>query len=114
LGQQLGTKNWCFRNNFRQDSIPPQHLELDQYQSFDKLASFSFKKIELGYECDPDPQVCYSILIFESILTLMSLPYLDPFPKPTLIPIHIKFEFEPLILDSHISLMRKECEIQFF
>ena len=37
--------------DFNQDSISPQHIELDQSQTFDKLASFYFKKIELEYEC---------------------------------------------------------------
>ena len=46
--------SWCIGNNFNQDSIPPQHFELDQSQTLDKLASFHFKKIELEYECDPD------------------------------------------------------------
>ena len=41
-------ESWCL-GDFDQDSISPQHLELDQYQSFDKLASFSFNETEL--EC---------------------------------------------------------------
>jgi len=45
-------KSWCFENNFSQDSISPQHLELDQSQTLDKLISFHFKKIEVEYECD--------------------------------------------------------------
>jgi len=47
-------ESWCL-GDFDQDSISPQHLELDQYQSFDKLASFSFNEIELDHECELDP-----------------------------------------------------------
>ena len=61
-----------------------QNLELDQYQPIDKLASFYFNETKLEHECDPDPQLCDSILIFESILTLVSLPNSDPVPEPTL------------------------------
>jgi len=46
--------SWCL-GDFNQDLISPQHFELDQYQSFDKLASFLFNEIQLDYECDPDP-----------------------------------------------------------
>jgi len=70
-------KTW-YLEDFDQDS---QNLELDQYQSIDKLASFHFNEIELEHECDPDPQLCDSILIFESILTQVSFPKLDPFSK---------------------------------
>jgi len=80
------------------------------YSPIDKLASFHFKKIEFEYECDLDPQLCDSILIFESILTLVSLPNLDTFPEPTFIPVPIYFKIELPILVSHVSLMRKECE----
>ena len=71
------------------------------------MASFHFNEIELEYECN-------SILIFESMLTLASLPKLDPLPEPTLITVSMDLETEPLLLDSHISLMRTECEIKFF
>jgi len=55
-------ESWCLRD-FDQDSISPQYRELDQYQSFDKLASFSFNEIELDYEFEPDPQPCDSVPI---------------------------------------------------
>ena len=44
------------------------------------------------------------------MLTPISLPYLDPIRKPTLIPIPIDLEHEPLILDSHISLLGNNFE----
>ena len=97
-----------------QDSISPQNLELDQYQSVDKLESFHFNEIELEHECDPNPKSCDSISTFESMLTPASLPKLDPLPEPTLIPVSMDFETEPLLFDSHISLMETECEIKFF
>ena len=61
-----------------------------------------------------DPQLCDSISVFESMLTLVSLPDLDLFPEPTLIHIPIELEIKPPIFDSHILLMEKECEFQFF
>ena len=89
-------------------------FEHDQYQPIDKLVSFHFNEIELEHECDSDPQLCDLISIFESMLTLVSLPKLDPLPDPTLIPVSINFEIEPLLLDGHISLMGTECEIKFY
>ena len=77
------------------------------------MASFHFE-IELDYECEPDPQLCDSVSIFESMLTPASLPNLDQFPEPTFIPIPIDVEIESPILDSHIPLMEKECKFQFF
>jgi len=68
----------CLRD-FNQESISSHKLELDQFQTLDKLAKFSFNEIEHKCECDPDPQPCDSVSIFESILTLVSLPNLDQF-----------------------------------
>ena len=47
------------------------------------------------------------------MLTLVFLPNLDQFPEPTFIPVPIVLEMESPILNSHISLMGKECEFQF-
>jgi len=58
-----------------------------------------FKEIEVEYACDPDAQLCDSILIFESMLTRVSLPLLDPLSEPILILISIDFEIEPPLLD---------------
>ena len=78
------------------------------------MASFSFNKIELECECDLDPQLCDLVSNFESILTLVSYgSNLDLFPVLTLILVPIDLEIESPILDSHIPLMRKECEFQF-
>jgi len=55
-----------------------------------------------------------SVLLFDSMLTIVSLSNLDPILKPRLIPVPIDFEHEPPIIDSHISLLRDECEFQFF
>jgi len=74
-------ESW-YLENFDQDSIATQNLELNQYQPIDKLASFHFNEIDLDYECEPDPQPCDSVPIFESMLTLISLTDLDSFPKP--------------------------------
>jgi len=48
------------------------------------------------------------------MLTLISLTDLDPIPETTLILVPINLEHESPILDSHITLMGNECELQFF
>ena len=107
-------KNHGILKTLTKDSISPHKLELDQYQLINILACFHFNEIELEHECDLDPQLCDSILIFESMLTLVSLPNLDPFSKSTVILISIDFEIKLSLLDSYISLMGKECEIKFY
>ena len=89
-------------------------LNLTNPKLLTNLISFSFNEIELDFECEPVSQPCDSVPIFESMLTLISLTDLDPFPEPTLILVSMDFETEPPILDSHISLMGNECELQFF
>jgi len=106
-------ESWC-HGDFDQDSISKHQLELDKSQILDKLASFHFKKIELDCKCELYPQLCDSVLIFESMLTPVSLPNLDPIPEPTLFPIPIYLEIELPILNSHITLMDHECELKFF
>ena len=88
-----------------------KNFKLDQYQPNDKLASFHFNEIELEDECDTDSQYCDSVPLFESMLTPVSLPDSDLILKPTLIPIPIELEHEPLILDSHIPLLGNECQL---
>ena len=78
------------------------------------MASYHLNEIELEHVCDPDPQLYDSVSSFQSILTLISLPDLDPIPEPTLIHVPIDLETEPSIFDSHILLMGNECEFQFF
>ena len=106
-------KSWCL-GDFDQDSISTHQLELNQSQILDRLASFHFKEIELDGECELDLQLCNLVSIFESILTLVYLPNLDPITEPTLIPIPIDLEIEPPIFDSHSPLMDHECELNFF
>ena len=89
LPQILGTNGlvvvvW-YLEDYNQDSISPQNFELDQYQPIDKLASFYFNDIELEDECDIDFQCWDSVQLFESILTSVSLPDLDPILEPILI-----------------------------
>ena len=57
-----------------QDSISFHPFELAQYFENHILASYPFLKIELEYECDPDPQVRNFISPFDSIMTPVSLP----------------------------------------
>ena len=77
------------------------------------MKSFHFNEIELDYECEPDPQLCDSVSIFDSMLTPIFLPNLNQFPELSFIPVPIDLEMESPILDSHIPLMGKECEFQF-
>ena len=90
-----------------------KNLELDQYQPIDKLASFYFNEIELDHEYELDLQFCDSVQNFESMLTLISLPDLDPIFEPTLIPLPMHLEHEPPILNSHIPLLEKNVNINF-
>ena len=78
------------------------------------MASFHFNEIEFEDECDTDSQYCDSVSLFKSMLTLIFLPDLHPISKPTLIPIPVELEHEPTILDSHIPLLRNECELEFY
>ena len=63
-----------------------QNLELNQYQPIDELASFHFNEIKLDYKCEPDPQFCDSVPIFESRLTPVFLPIWTNFPCQHLFP----------------------------
>ena len=78
------------------------------------MTSFHFNEIELDCECEPDSQLCDLVSNFESMLTLVSLPNLDPIPEPTLILIPIDHGIESFIMDSHIPLMDHEYEFNFF
>ena len=77
------------------------------------MARFYFNEIELDCECEPNPQLCDSVPMFESMLTPVFLPNLDQIPEPTFIPVPINLKIEAPILDSHIPLMGKECKYQF-
>ena len=93
---------------FNQNSIPSQHIELDQSWTIDKLASFHFKKIELEYEYDPDPQLCdsiYWIYVDSGIFTQFG-----PISWANIYSRTHKSEIETPNLDSFISLIGKECE----
>ena len=80
-----GNQESWYLEDYDQDSISPQNFELDQYQPIDKFASFHFNEIELENKCDTDYQCCDSVSLFESMLTLLSLPDLNPNLEPTLI-----------------------------
>ena len=78
-------ESW-YLEDFDQDLISPQNLELDQYQPIDGLASFHFNEIELDYECERNPQLCDSVPIFEYILTRYSYPICTNFLSQHLVP----------------------------
>ena len=69
--------------DFNQDSISSHHLELDQYQTIDKLGSFHLNEIELEQNCEFKLSFRDSIPKSESMLPSVSLPKLDHIPKPT-------------------------------
>ena len=71
-------------------------------------------RLNLNCECDPDLQLCDLVPNFKFMSTPVSLSNLNLFFEPTLIPVPIDFEIESPILDSHIPLMRNECEFKFF
>ena len=66
----------CYFGN--KDSISTYPFELDQTTSFenyfDIFASYPFPEIEIEHERDPEPQVGNFISLFDSIMTLVSLP----------------------------------------
>ena len=70
----------CYFGN--QDSISERAFELDQTPSYesclDIVAIYPFPEIEIENECDPEPHVSDSILLFDSIIISVSLP--DFFP----------------------------------
>ena len=54
-------KSW-YLEDFDQDSISPQNLELDQYQPIDELVSFHFNEIELIMNVNPIPNFVIQFL----------------------------------------------------
>ena len=99
-----------------QDSISLHPFELAQNfeNHLDPSASYHFSKIELELESDPEPQIGNSISLFDSIMTLISLPNFFSIPKSTLNPAPVHREIESPISYDHTSLMGKVCELQFF
>jgi len=79
--------SWCLES-YNQDSISSHHLQLNQYQSLDKLASFHFNELKLEHECDPDLQFSDSVPNFKSRLTPVTLSDLDHLLEPTLNPVY--------------------------
>ena len=69
----------------KQDSILAHPFELTQTPNFkndiDSLASYPFPEIELENEYDPKPQLGDSILLPDSIMTLVSSPDFNLFPS---------------------------------
>ena len=80
----------CFR---KQDSISAHPFELAQTPNFknhiDILASYPIPEIELETEYDPEPQLGDSILLPDSIMTLVFSPDFNLFLESTLDPVHI-------------------------
>ena len=85
-----------------------QSFELIQTLNFendiDSLASYLFPKIELENEYDPELQLGNSVLLPDSIMTLVSSLDFNLFPESTLDPVPIHREIESPIFDDHIEL----------
>jgi len=67
-------------------------LNLTNVKPIGGLANFHFNEIELDYECEPDPQPCDSVPIFESMLTPVFLSNLNQIPEPIFIPLPINLQ----------------------
>ena len=69
------------------------------------MGSYSFPKIELEHEYDPEPQLGNSILLSDSIMTEVFLPDFMPFPESVLDPVPIHHEIgSPIFYDQQIEL----------
>ena len=94
------------------------HLNLTKSQSFEKdndnLTSYHFHEIELERECEPDPQFENLISLFDSMLTLISLPDLNNILESVLNHVPINLEIESSIFQHYISLMGNVCKPQIF
>ena len=93
----------------KQDSILEHPFKLFQTPKFenhiDIFASYPFPEIELENEYDHEPQLGNSILLPDSIMTLVSSPDFNLFFESTLDPVPIHHEIEsPIFYDHHIDL----------
>ena len=69
------------------------------------LSNYPFSEIELDNECHPEPQLGNSIPLPDSIMTLVSLPNFNPFPKSELEPVPVHHEIEsPIFYEQQIEL----------
>jgi len=96
----------CFENQYLISSYP---FELDQNQFFenhiDILTSYPFPEIKFEHECDPEPQLCNSVSLLDSILTLVPLLDFNHFFESVLNPVPVHPEIESAIFrDQHIEL----------
>ena len=98
------TQDSCHFGN--PDSISAHSPELVQTSNpIDVLASFPFSEIELEHEFDPELSFDDSNLLPDSIMTSITLPDFNPFPKSELDPFPIHCEIEsPIFFDDHIEL----------
>ena len=78
------------------------------------MVSYSFPKIELELESDPETQVGDSFSLFDSIMISVSLPDFFSILESILNPVPVHCEIESTIFYDHTSLMGKVCEHQFF
>ena len=110
----MNTKNHGILKTMTKIQSHHKTLNLTNTKPLTNWQSFHFNEIELENECDTNSQCCDSVSFFESMLTVVSLPDLDPILKPTLISIHIELKHEPSILDSYIPLLKNKCELQSY
>ena len=101
------TQESChFRNPVSISSYQPE-LAQNFENHPDILARYPFPKIELELESDLEPHVSDSISLFNSIITLVSLPDFFSIPELTLNPVPVHREMKSPISYDHTSLMGK-------
>ena len=105
-------ESWCLRD-FNQESIHHTYLNLTNYKPWTNWQVFHSMRLNLIMNVNPILnlviQFPFWIYVESDILNWFGLIL-----EPTLIIVSIDLKTEPLILDSHIPLMEKECKIKFF
>ena len=110
----MKTKNHGILKTLTKIQFHHKTLNLTNINPLTNWQVFILMRLNLIMNVNPMPNFVIQFFIFESILTPVFLPNLDQIAKPIFIPVSINLEIESLNLDSHIPLMEKEYEFQFF
>ena len=109
----IGTKNYGILETLTKIQFYHNILNLTNPKPWTNWQVFIFKKIELEYECDPNPQLSDSIPIFEFIWTPMFLFNLDPFFEPTSISVPINLKLNNLFWKVTFHWWEKNVNFNF-
>ena len=85
----IGTKNHDVFETLSKIQFHHNILNLTNRKLWTNWQVFISRKLNLDMNVTLVPPLCNSVPIFESMLTLVSLPKLDPFFEPTLIHVSI-------------------------